>query len=171
MEFTVSKDRMATVVTVVVTILFIALSIVPFFTSSTSDTLGKWIMFGASGLVWVIFLFAWFLRPEGYGIIGNQLILHRPMRSREIALSDISGIVVPEPKKLRWSVRLFGSGGLFGYFGKFRNSTFGTMNWYATRLGKFVVIILRSGEKIVVTPDDESFAAHLRSAAGLSDQS
>ncbi|MFM7328528.1 MAG: PH domain-containing protein, partial [Bacteroidota bacterium] len=75
------------------------------------------------------------------------------------------------PKKLRWSIRLFGSGGLFGYFGKFRNSTFGTMNWYATRLGKFVVIILRSGEKFVVTPDDESFAAHLRSATGLSEQS
>ncbi|MFM7194054.1 MAG: PH domain-containing protein [Bacteroidota bacterium] len=171
MEFTVSKDRMATVVTIVVTIICIGSSALPFFTAAGSKDAGTWVMYGTAAFLLLTLLFAWLLRPTGYGITENQLILHRPIRSREIALSDITSIRVPEPRKMRWSIRLFGSGGLFGYFGKFRNSTFGTMNWYATRLGKFVVIILRSGEKFVVTPDDESFAAHLRSAAGLSEQS
>lgn len=169
MEFTVSRDRMASVVTAIVAIICIGSSALPFMVTSGPDATGNWIMYVTSSFLWLTLLFTWLLRPQGYGIIGDRLILHRPIRAREILLSEITGIQVPEPKQLRWSIRLFGSGGLFGYFGKFRNGTFGTMDWYATRLGKFVVIILRSGETIVMTPDDESFASHLRAASGLTE--
>ena len=52
------------------------------------------------------------------------------------------------------SIRVFGVGGLFGYFGLFRNSRYGTMIWYATRRDQFVVIERSNGKTIVLTPDD-----------------
>ena len=167
MEFTVSNDKMARVVTAFVTVLFIGLATLPFFTVADADSAGRWIMFGTTGLAWVIYLFAWLLRPTGYSITGDRLIIRRPWRSRDVSFGAITDIRMPEPSAMRWSIRLFGSGGLFGYFGRFRNKTFGNMNWYATRLDKFTVINLRSGETIVLTPDDATFATRLGSAAGL----
>ena len=57
-------------------------------------------------------------------------------------------------KDMPRSIRVFGVGGLFGYFGLFRNSRYGTMIWYATRRDQFVVIERSNGRTIVLTPDD-----------------
>jgi len=51
-------------------------------------------------------------------------------------------------------MRLFGSGGLFGYFGLFWNREFGTMTWYATRRDQAIMIITSSHKKLVITPDE-----------------
>lgn len=64
---------------------------------------------------------------------------------------------------LKWSIRTFGNGGVFGYYGKFFNNSFGSMTWFATRRENFVMLILKDGRKIVVTPDDLNFKDDLSS--------
>jgi len=59
-----------------------------------------------------------------------------------------------ESGKLTYSVRTFGVGGLFGYFGKFWNKEYGNMTWYATRRDKAIMIITKENKKIILTPDE-----------------
>lgn len=61
---------------------------------------------------------------------------------------------VLEKDALYWSIRTFGVGGLFGYFGKFANAKLGNMTWYATRRDKTVLIKTAGNKKIILTPDD-----------------
>ena len=51
-------------------------------------------------------------------------------------------------------MRKFGSGGVFGYIGKFWNKQQGNMIWYATDMKNPVMIETKNGKKIVLTPDD-----------------
>ena len=50
--------------------------------------------------------------------------------------------------------RTFGVGGLYGYYGKFYNRTFGSMTWYATRRDKLVLVKFQNKKKIILTPDE-----------------
>jgi hypothetical protein len=68
--------------------------------------------------------------------------------------SQIKNILKIENGKLSWSIRTFGVGGLFGYFGKFWSNEFGNMTWYATRRDKAIMIITKENKKIVLTPDE-----------------
>jgi hypothetical protein len=51
------------------------------------------------------------------------------------------------------TVRLFGVGGMFGYYGKFYSFALGNENWYATDMNRAVLLETDTG-KFVVTPDD-----------------
>ncbi len=63
--------------------------------------------------------------------------------------------------KMGWAIRIFGVGGLFGYFGKFANKEMGNMTWYATRRDKTVLVTTTGNKKIIVTPDEpEAFVAN-----------
>ncbi len=95
------------------------------------------------------------LSPKSYEINENSLIIKRPFKDVIIERSQIASATPVESSKLRWAVRTFGVGGLFGYFGKFWNREFGDMTWYATQRSHTVLIITNSQQKIILTPDDE----------------
>ncbi len=57
------------------------------------------------------------------------------------------------PDDLRGCIRLWGSGGLFGYYGLFRTSTLGKCTWYATDRKKLVVLIAER-KTTIYSPDD-----------------
>jgi hypothetical protein len=82
------------------------------------------------------------------------MIIHRPLKDVVIHRSAIVEVHQMEDGKLARSMRLFGSGGLFGYFGLFWNREFGTMTWYATRRDQAIIIITSSHKKLVITPDE-----------------
>ena len=68
--------------------------------------------------------------------------------------SEVFNVVLLTNEDLKWTIRTFGVGGLFGYFGKFRNSKIGTMTWYATMRNQAILINLKDGQRIVITPDN-----------------
>jgi hypothetical protein len=92
--------------------------------------------------------------PKGYVLSDGVLTVLRPFKVKNFPLSDIQSVTAVEKKNLKGSIRTFGVGGLFGYYGLFRNSTYGNMTWYATRRDRFVVIERSNGKTIVITPDD-----------------
>lgn len=70
-----------------------------------------------------------------YLIIQNGLlIITHPIGRTVIEKSQVVKIEAIERSDLRGSLRLFGSGGFFGWFGIFRNSKFGVYRIYCGQL-------------------------------------
>ncbi len=57
-------------------------------------------------------------------------------------------------QNLNASVRLFGVGGLFGYYGKYANHVLGRTTWYATRRDTPVLLETMDDKKYILTPND-----------------
>ncbi|MFZ9982093.1 MAG: PH domain-containing protein [Cyclobacteriaceae bacterium] len=154
-----TQDRLSVIITVGVIILFLAIGFIP------SNLTGS--RFGASQIpmIWIlinilngsILLFCYLFHVTGYELTAESLIIRRPAKNRRILFSEIREIKSVLREDLKWSVRTFGNGGVFGYYGKFYNTKFGSMTWYASQRDQFVMIILNDGEKVVLTPDDLSF--------------
>jgi hypothetical protein len=64
------------------------------------------------------------------------------MNVREVARDD-----------MHLTIRTFGVGGLFGYFGNFRNSVIGKIAMYATRRDK-TILVETLDKRLILTPDE-----------------
>jgi Bacterial PH domain len=112
----------------------------------------------------VIFILAYALRPVNYRITRQDLVVHRLLRSVRIPLKNIVSAVLIDNREISWSIRTFGVGGVFGYYGRFRNNALGNMTWYATRKDRLVLVRTIGDEKIILTPDEPGlFIASLKS--------
>lgn len=152
MTYTASLDKMAKIVTIGVSLLFAVISI----------HLMQSILAGEKRIAAVciilalllIYLFVYAFRPVNYQLTDSHLIIHRMLNDVKIERSEIHSLQLLDRKKLKWTIRTFGVGGLFGYYGKFANSALGKMTWYATRMDKAILIETNKNKKIIVTPDD-----------------
>ena len=157
MNFKASLDSTAKAITVVVTSLFTGLIAYGFVTYSNSNS----ILYTAAFLT-IVYFICWLLRPLRYSVTETDLLIERPMGNIKIKKEDIQSIEILQESNIGGTVRTFGVGGLFGYYGKYYNSTFGSMNWYVTRIDK-PVLITTAKSKIVVSPDEpDRFAETLR---------
>ncbi|MBS4044542.1 MAG: hypothetical protein KGZ59_12085 [Chitinophagaceae bacterium] len=76
------------------------------------------------------------------------------MNDIKLLKSEIISVGQLEKEKLKGTIRTFGVGGLFGYFGKFYNNKIGVMTLYATRRSNYVLIKTSANKKIILTPDN-----------------
>lgn len=73
--------------------------------------------------------------------IGNdKIILHRLFGAINIPIKDIIEIKAIPNSETAFSIRIFGSGGLFGYLGKFKNKKLGYYTMYATDINELILI-------------------------------
>ncbi len=156
MEYKASLDRIAKTITVLITILFSAISFWNSWLMYTSfDTVKH---FGgniiAVILILIIYAGCYLFRPISYVIEKNWLIIKRPLKDYQLDIDKIKNASLLSDESMKWTARTFGVGGLFGYYGKFRNQTFGGMTWYATQRKNYLVIETINNRKIVLTPDD-----------------
>jgi multisubunit Na+/H+ antiporter MnhF subunit len=98
-----------------------------------------------------VLVFSYLLAPEGYLIDANKLTIVRPLSSIVIPLIEVSGAEAATPELMSGSIRLLGSGGLWGYYGKYQNDQLGRYYMYARRTTELVLI--RSRENYVVAPE------------------
>jgi hypothetical protein len=104
----------------------------------------------------------------GYVLHERTLLIERLAWKTRIDLTALRSAVA-DPNAMRGSLRLFASGGLFGFFGWFRNHSLGLYRAYATDPRRAVVLKL-SGRTVVVTPDDpDTFVAEVRRRVGIAD--
>lgn len=118
------------------------------------DTTQTAILISTIVLVVSTFIFCYLYRPLGYVVDGNKLIIRRPIKDIMIDFNTIKDAFLPTKESMKWTIRTFGNGGIFGYFGRFRNGTYGGMTWYATRTSNYLIIVTEDNSKIVLTPDD-----------------
>ncbi|SRR6266545_4729843 len=109
---------------------------------------------------------AWALAPSEFEIGAGRLrILRNGWRPHVVLLADIRAVSPVEPNALRGSIRIFGTGGLFGYYGLFRSPSFGSYRLYATR-GTGLVLVRTERRLYVLTPDaPRAFAGALLAAS------
>lgn len=101
------------------------------------------------------------LAPRGYALDGKVLRIERRLGSLEIPLARVRAVEPLPAERLRGSLRLLGSEGFFGYFGRFRNRDLGHYRMYATRSDGYVLV--EAEVPIVLTPDRPAeFVAALR---------
>jgi hypothetical protein len=157
MTYKTSLDTLAKVVTISITILCAAIILGQF--SLIKDEGGSIPIYTTVTLL-VIYFGTFSFRPVSYRFTDEKLIIHRPLSNIAIPRNEIKSVEQLEKGKLSWSIRIFGVGGLFGYYGKFSNSKLGSMTWYATRRDKAVLVSTIYNKKIILTPDEpERFVA------------
>jgi len=89
--------------------------------------------------------------PRGYTVDGSELVVERWVLPVKIPVRSIQYTATLDAKELRGAIRTFGSGGLFGIYGRFWSRKFGHFRMYATRSRGFVVV--DSGTRFVLTPN------------------
>jgi len=97
------------------------------------------------------FILGFLLAPRGYTIADGRLTIDRFVRPIEIPLGSIESVERLPADRLAGSWRTLGSGGFFGYYGRFRNETLGSYRMYATRGDGYVLV--RTTLPYVLTPD------------------
>lgn len=78
--------------------------------------------------------------PIRLTIENDKIILHRMFGAINIPIKDIIEIKAIENSETAFSIRTFGSGGLFGYLGKFKNKKLGYYTMYATDINELILI-------------------------------
>ena len=151
MEFKTSLDKFTKITTVVVSLLLLSAIVIQFMVFKNNN---YWIPRIASVFILVGFIFTLLYKPNAYTILSNQIIIHRYINNVVIEKTEIKSVTKIEKEELKGTFRLFGVGGLFGYYGKFSSFKMGAMTWYATRRNNYVLIITSSFKKIILTPDD-----------------
>jgi hypothetical protein len=116
-------------------------------------------------LCWSILGITWAMAPHAYELSPDGLTIRRRVGRRQIPLADISSAEADE-SAMKGAMRLMASGGLFGFFGTFRNKRLGTFHAFVTDPAQSVVI-RSSGKPVVLSPEEPT--AFLRRLQDLRD--
>ena len=157
MNFTASYDRTTRIVSAVVVVFMTVVAL------AVTLAVGSFL---AAVVLALVLLAAYAYSPRGYTIEGNAILVKRLIGDFHVALDSLREARAAGENELRGCVRLWGSGGLFGYYGWFRTSQLGTSRWFLTNRGKAVVLVPAGSRPILVSPDDvDGFLGAVRAVA------
>lgn len=91
--------------------------------------------------------------PRGYAVSDRAVIVKRLIGNVHIPLERVREVRRVTTDELTRSIRVWGSGGMFGYYGLFRTSRLGKCWWYLTNRQNAVVVITKS-KCALFSPDD-----------------
>ncbi len=151
LSFPASYDTTTKIISVVVCILLAGVTL---FTHSV-------VVAGAGA---VLLLLSYAYSPRGYVVADRCVTVRRLLRNVFFPLDGILEARRARADDFRGVLRLWGVGGLFGYYGLFRTSTLGKCWWYLTNRRNAVVVVTEK-ETALFSPDDVSgFLAAVGSA-------
>jgi hypothetical protein len=157
MEYNASNDSLTKVLTygVLVFLFFLLIKTIKMIVFGCQDLNCMMLQSVGIMLFMVIVLSFWGYSPKSYIVDERFLIIHRKISDVKILLQDIVEIRLVRPDEFDGTIKTFGSGGLFGYFGFYYNSKLGgNIELFATQR-KNRVLITTSNKKIyLITPDD-----------------
>lgn len=154
MKYKASLDRLAIGMTIGVILLVIVIAIAGF--AWNQPILVQFDIVVPFAVVVMCYLFA----PKSYTVNENELTINRPIGKVHIALKDI--IKVEKIDRFEgFTIRTFGNGGLFGFYGRYYNSVIGKMILYTTRSNNRILIKTNKEKNIVISPDDITLADRL----------
>lgn len=164
MEYKVSLDTLAKIITIGAFILFIAIGqrSVRAILVAEGNTTTILIHSGVLLFLVAIILGCWLYAPQSYTIDSTTFTINRPINNVKIKLADITQIRTVADSEITGLIRTFGNGGLFGYYGKYYNSIIGHMTLYTTQRKNMVLILTKQGKKIIITPDDIGIIERLK---------
>jgi hypothetical protein len=164
MEYKATLDWTAKIITGFVTALFLGINGFNFWMIDRASA--QWedyvsIVFSII-LMGFIYIFCYSFRPTKYIVDNEKITIKRPLKDLIIDLRNIQQVLLVSKESMKWTIRTFGNGGLFGYYGKFRNRAYGNMTWYATKRDNYLLIETDEHKKIILTPDDTSMEKEIK---------
>lgn len=149
-----SGDAFVYGITSLVTVILVVIAARCFWRAWFVDPLLIQVTMWAVGILCLgILLGAWAFAPSGFAVSPASVIVRRPVGQVEIPLASIREVHAFEGSLRQGAVRTFGTGGLFGVYGRYYNDKLGHYRMYGTRTDGAVVITTEDGT-VVVTPDD-----------------
>jgi hypothetical protein len=118
---------------------------------------------GCLGGLTVALSYAW--SPRGYTVSERSIFVKRLIGNARIPLDGIREARPATRDDFRGCIRLFGDGGLFGYYGLFRTSKLGKSTWYVTNRGNSVVVITGAKTALLSPDDRDGFLSAVRVSA------
>jgi len=163
MEYKASLDTLAKIITIGIAILFIAIGLhsVKSLFVAQGDSSTVLIHAGVLLLLVAIITISWLYAPQSYTLGKTDLTINRPIGKVNVSLADITQVRCVSDTEMRGTIRTFGVGGLFGYFGKFYSPQIGHITFYATQRINGILIVDKQGKKILLTPDDISLVGKI----------
>ena len=149
MAFSVSYDRATRIISAAVCVGLAVLA---------AATHSQWI----AGLMFAIVGLAWAYSPRGYVVSGDSIRVKRLVGPAIVPLAGVREVRCAAPEDFRRAIRLFGSGGLFGYYGLFSTSRLGRSYWYVTDRSKAVVVVTAMKTALFSPDDVPAFIAAIR---------
>lgn len=101
-----------------------------------------------------VMLFTLLFKPKSFSLNPSVLVITQVGFSKTIPLEKIEKIEPVITKELGLGIRTFGSGGFLGYLGRFWYKKIGHVTAYVTDRNKILLIYLKNGRKIMISPDD-----------------
>ncbi|WP_143306716.1 PH domain-containing protein [Chitinophaga vietnamensis] len=98
-------------------------------------------------------LLSWGFSPKYYLLTDDAIIMKGRLHSINIPLADVLRLRSIDEEELGKSIRLFGSGGLFGYLGSYQSSEIGRYKRWCTNM-QSLVLIESQDAKWVISPSD-----------------
>ncbi|MGA2143860.1 MAG: PH domain-containing protein [Bryobacteraceae bacterium] len=158
-EFPASYDGTTKIVSAIVCVLVMLIPI-------AIHTVPMGPLVGGLGLFLLILAYAY--SPRGYRVAERAIAVRRLIGDIRIPLDDVREARIAGADDFAGCIRLWGSGGLFGYYGVFRTSKLGKCTWYVTSRRNSVVVIA-GAKTVVLSPDDpERFVAAIRAFVPVS---
>jgi len=100
--------------------------------------------------------------PTSYSISEGSIVVGRLIGNVRIPIDSIRAVRAATKDDFRGGIRLFGSGGLFGYYGVFLTSKLGRSTWYVTNR-RNAVVVATGAKTVVLSPGDvDGFLAAIR---------
>lgn len=107
-------------------------------------------------LLLVVFGLAYVLRPFEYWVDEEYITIHKNILPKKIAIADITSIESIAFADLKIRLRLFGSGGLWGWYGIFWSPKYKTITLFCTEKKNTVLICTKSNKYFVLSPKDSA---------------
>ena len=101
-----------------------------------------------------VFFTAYLMSIDKYKLTADELIIIKNGINRKIKREDIINARLLSSEEKSMLRRKVGSGGLFGYFGKFTHPQLGGLNVFATNKKKLLLIEIINAEPILISPDN-----------------
>ena len=93
-------------------------------------------------------LYLW--APRAYTVTDNKIVVKR-------LIGDLQITAAQKPERWRWTwwgIRLFGSGGLYGYYGYFSFRGLGRVCMHATNRNNLVLVKDEKGRRFLLSPSE-----------------
>jgi Bacterial PH domain len=115
----------------------------------------------------LIILVAYAYSPRGYVLTDRSILVQRLAGPARIPLEDVREVRRATPDDFRLSIRIWASGGAFGYYGLFSTATLGKSTWYVTNRDNRVVVITGSKTALFSPDDVNGFLNAIRASAPI----
>jgi hypothetical protein len=114
-----------------------------------------------------VIVLAYLYSPQSYAVSGPTILIKRLIGTVRVPLEGIRDLRAGTPEDFRKCIRLWASGGLFGYYGSFKTARLGKCRWYVTNRSQSVIIVTNE-RTVVLSPNDvPGFLASVQSVVTI----